>query len=160
MPNAKDILIIDDDCRIVKALSVRLRSAGFVVHSALDGLSGLAEAIRGSPKAIVLDIRIPEMDGLTLLSKLKAMELTRKVPVIMLSANAFDRRSALERGARHFVSKPYDPAALLSVIESSVAENAADATRDSPDFKCSPNTPVLSFPLARTVRDSNPPPAA
>ena len=120
MADSREVLIIDDDRQIVQALGVRLRNAGFTVRTAFDGTTGLDAATRGSFNAIVLDIRIPQMDGLTLLTKLRAQEKTRLVPVVMLSANACDQKKALAQGAQYFMPKPYDPKALLAVVESAV----------------------------------------
>jgi CheY-like chemotaxis protein len=114
------ILVVDDDREIVRGLSVRLRAAGYDVFAAGDGNAGLAAALGSRPDAILLDIRVPGMDGLEVLQQLRQHAETGSVPVIVLSANvvAQTRLRAMELGARCFLEKPYSAAGLLSALQS------------------------------------------
>jgi len=121
MARAGRILLVDDDREMVQGLGIRLRSAGFEVLTAFDGEEGLASAIAHRPDAVVLDARLPRMDGLTVLRRLRERQDLGFIPVVMLSASLADRWKALEMGARHFVEKPYDPRKLVAAVQSAVA---------------------------------------
>jgi len=110
------VLLIDDDLMIVQALTLRLTSAGHEVLAAHDGAQGLAEMKRQRPDLVLLDIRMPGMDGLTMLKRVREDEALRQIPVIVLSASHDDRKQALELGARFFLEKPYDPNILKMTV--------------------------------------------
>ncbi|HEX5472135.1 MAG TPA: response regulator [Lacipirellulaceae bacterium] len=119
---ASTVLIVDDDREVNQCLSVRLQSAGFEVLSAADGEKGLDSARLDKPDAIVLDVRMPKKDGLTVLRELRADTGTKNIPVVMLSASIRDQQDALQAGANYFVRKPYEAEDVLSAIESSLGE--------------------------------------
>jgi signal transduction histidine kinase len=114
------VLVIDDDREVRQCLSVRLASAGFRVESACDGEEGIAAAHARPPDVIVLDVRMPKMDGLTALRELRACPATKHTPIIMLSASIQDQQIALRAGASFFVRKPYEAAEVLSAIKSAI----------------------------------------
>ncbi len=118
------VLVVDDDREVNSCLGVRLQAAGYEVLSAFDGNEGLSAAIEHHPDAVVLDVRMPGKDGMAVLRELRHRQDTRKTPVVMLSANVRDQHSALEAGANFWVSKPYEPKAVLSAIESSISERS------------------------------------
>jgi DNA-binding response OmpR family regulator len=119
------VLIVDDDPEIVQAVTVRLGAAGYEVISAPDGEQGLERALETRPDVIVMDLKLPTMDGLTALAQIHAHSATRSTPVVVLSACSSARNHALELGARYFLDKPYNAKTLLSAIESSMAEEVA-----------------------------------
>jgi len=125
MLKRSQLLVIDDDRKIAKAVSVRLQAAGYEVRVAHDGEAGLAAAIEQVPDAIVLDLRMPKLDGMSVLNELRAREHTRHVPVVVLSASAVDKSSALDAGAHYFLSKPHDPKVLLASIDSALGRRVA-----------------------------------
>jgi hypothetical protein len=114
------VLIVDDDLEVSQCLGVRLQAAGFHVITAIDGEAGLAAALEHHPDAIVLDIRMPKKDGLTLLRELRSHPSIGGTPIVMLSALIRDQHRALEAGANYFVPKPYEAIQVLSAIESSL----------------------------------------
>ena len=116
------VLVVDDDREVSQCLAVRLRSAGFRVVSACDGEEGLTSARSHHPDAIVLDVRMPKKDGLTVLKELRGYPPTKDIPIIMLSASIHDQQNALRAGASYFVRKPYEADEVLSAIESSIGE--------------------------------------
>ncbi len=71
MSDTKQVLLIEDDQEIVAGASLRLRTSGYDVISACDGEQGVASAARNHPDAIILDVHMPRMDGLTALNHLK-----------------------------------------------------------------------------------------
>jgi DNA-binding response OmpR family regulator len=116
------ILIVDDDRQIVQALGIRLQLAGYEVLTAHDGVEGLAAAVEAHPDAILLDIRMPRMDGLTMLSRLRQHKEIGTVPTIVLSANIAERvrAEAWHLNACFFLDKPYEPKTLLMALQSAL----------------------------------------
>ncbi len=123
MHNSPRILIVDDEPGIVQSLSIRLRSNGFDVISADNGDSGIALAKSESPDLILLDLRMPGMDGFDVLRMLKEFDATHDTPVITLSANVVEksRVEALALGSRCFIEKPFDGSKVISKIKSLLA---------------------------------------
>jgi len=122
------ILVIDDDRDIVRMLEMRLRTAGYKTVAAHDGAAGLTAAVRAMPDAIVLDIRMPNMDGLTMLEKLRDCEQTTDIPAIMLSGRREhdNKAKARELGAFCFLRKPCQPQELVNAVELVTNENSVN----------------------------------
>lgn len=121
MPNK--VLIIDDEWTIARALCARLGAHGFELNTASDGPSGLAAARTFKPDAILLDLRMPDMDGFEVLRRLRAdAELTR-IPVFILTANVQDsaQQEARALGAAGFFCKPYDHRLVISSLTNAMA---------------------------------------
>jgi CheY-like chemotaxis protein len=116
------VLLIDDDRDVLHGACLRLGAAGYEPTTAVDGRKGIDRAIHDHPDAIVLDVRMPEMDGLEVLSALQQRADTRAIPVIMLSASLVDQDAALEAGARFFLTKPYQSKALLAALSAALRE--------------------------------------
>lgn len=112
----RNTLIVDDDRMIAKAVGVRMEAAGFRTNFAHDGLEALETVIRDKPDAVVLDIRMPKLDGLSVLAALQERDDTKHIPIIMLSASAVDERRALDAGAFCFLHKPYNAQSLLRAM--------------------------------------------
>lgn len=118
------VLLIDDEIHLSEALAIRLRALGFDVDTASGGMSGLECASREPrPDVIVLDLRMPEMDGFEVNARLKRDPRTRNIPVIFLSANVQDtaRRTALAEGAFSYLKKPYDALEVIRTIRDASA---------------------------------------
>ncbi|HLJ12781.1 MAG TPA: response regulator [Planctomycetaceae bacterium] len=119
----KRILIVEDDWDIVRGMNLRLQTSGYETMEAYDGQEGVEAAVESHPDAIVLDVRMPRMDGLTALSKLQALNETHSIPVIMLSASLADRQAALDAGARYFLKKPYQNEMLVAALDNAISEH-------------------------------------
>ncbi len=119
----KKVLLIDDDCGIVHGTTLRLRAAGYQIAQAFNGSKGLAAALDGHPDLILLDVRMPGMDGLEFLRTLKSQDQIKNIPVVVLSASLIDQQEALNEGARYFLSKPYQKQTLLAAVASAIGEN-------------------------------------
>jgi len=121
------ILIIDDDPQIRDVLRIALRQAGHDVTEAGDGAEGLAKAQRGKADLIVLDIGLPEMDGLELCRRLRADHDT---PVLFLTArdDEIDRVLGFELGGDDYVTKPFSPRELLARIRAILKRASGLAT--------------------------------
>jgi DNA-binding response OmpR family regulator len=106
------ILVVDDDAKIVRLVRTYLERAGYRVVEATDGGAALAAIRRDQPALVVLDIMLPELDGL---SVLRALRRSSRIPVIILSARGTvgDRIEGLEIGADDYLAKPFSPAELV-----------------------------------------------
>jgi CheY-like chemotaxis protein len=114
------VLVVDDDRDVVQGLSIRLKAQGYDVITAYDGAAGVSAANDRHPDAIVMDIRMPGMDGVAAVGELKRNPKTQHTPVVMLSASVRDQQRALEMGVSYFIPKPYTASAVMSAIESSM----------------------------------------
>lgn len=124
MSGKNTVLLVDDDHAILEGARLRLRASGYDTLAASDGLEGVATAMKVKPDAIVMDVRMPRMDGITALTELQENEETKDIPVIMLSASLIDQQRALDAGARFFVSKPYVGTDLLRAVESAIGQSS------------------------------------
>ena len=123
------LLLIDDEAPFVRALGVSLRALGYEVDAAATGAAGLAKAATSSPDIIVLDLGLPDMDGLEVLQGLRAWTT---VPVIVLSARHQDaaKVAALDGGADDYVTKPFSMSELLARIRAALRRRSTAAAED------------------------------
>jgi DNA-binding response OmpR family regulator len=110
------ILIVDDDRELAHGATLRLHAAGFETMTAVDGRDGLEQALAQRPDAAILDVQMPEMNGLEMIHQLQCHAETRNMPVVMLSASLRDKQQALSAGARYFLTKPCRGSDLLTAI--------------------------------------------
>ena len=120
MRRQRKVLIVEDDWDVRTAATLRLSAAGYETLTADDGMEAVASAVRERPDVIVLDIRMPRMDGLRALARLRELDDTRNTPVVMLSASLRDQQAALDAGASFFVTKPYQGSTLLAAVKSAI----------------------------------------
>jgi DNA-binding response OmpR family regulator len=127
-PTDRPILVVDDDEKILRLVRMYLEREGFAVREARDGQAALAAMALHDPALVVLDLMLPEIDGL---SVLRAIRRRSRTPVIVLSARGTvgDRIEGLESGADDYVPKPFSPAELVlrvkRVLERTADEGAA-----------------------------------
>ena len=116
---AGKILIVDDEPDALEILSLRLSKNGYDVITAVTGEECLKKAQAERPNLILLDVLLPGMSGLEVSKRLKESDSTKNIPIIMVTAliGKDARQAALERGAKYFISKPFDPEDLLSQIK-------------------------------------------
>ena len=110
-----EVIVIEDDRPSVELLTVYLESAGFEVSTADDGPSGLDAIRRQNPVAVVLDIRLPRMDGWDVLAALKADPGTSAIPVVVVSV-LDERTKGLSLGAADYLLKPVSRDELLEAM--------------------------------------------
>jgi len=113
----KKILIIEDEQDLIKGLKLNLSDEGFDVDWADNGMEGLRKAVEEAPDLIILDIMLPEMDGLEVCRKLRQKNVD--IPIIMLTAKGgeIDKVVGLEIGADDYITKPFSIRELLARIK-------------------------------------------
>jgi len=114
----KKILVVDDEAVLVETIAYNLEQAGYSVMTVADGASALEAAHRESPDLIILDIMLPEMDGLEVCRQLRRDSNTATTPILMLTAKSdeIDKVVGLEIGADDYVTKPFGRRELLARV--------------------------------------------
>lgn len=120
---SRRVVVVDDDAHVRTAMCLRLKTAGYETYEAADGEAAVDMVAQLHPDAVILDVRMPRLDGLGALSALQSREDTIRIPVIMVSASLSDQKSALDHGARYFLRKPYQGERLLCAIDSAIRNN-------------------------------------
>jgi len=117
------VLLVDDDAGNRTLLYVALRLAGIDAIEAEDGWQGLERARADAPNLIVLDMKMPGLDGFELATRLRDDERTRSIPVLFVSAEADESHKLQARamGALGYLTKPFDPSTVVSLIGSALA---------------------------------------
>jgi DNA-binding response OmpR family regulator len=138
MANPKaPILVVDDDAKIVRLVRTYLEREGFRVVEASDGRSALAAIALEAPALVVLDLMLPEVDGLAVT---RAVRRTDRTPIVMLSARGTtaDRIAGLTEGADDYLPKPFSPAELVVRIKRILDRTAlsAIAAQATPVLQC------------------------
>jgi two-component system phosphate regulon response regulator PhoB len=120
-------LVVDDEPYMHRLLQHHLGRLGFQMLNARNGREGLEMAQRETPDLIVMDVMMPELDGLSALKELKKTALTQAIPVIMITASAFHvtREEADACGAALFLTKPFSPTQLVQAVREFVPGVAA-----------------------------------
>jgi DNA-binding response OmpR family regulator len=113
------VLVADDDPDILSLVSLRLEKAGYEVVSANDGREAYDAVQERRPDAAILDVRMPEMDGLELIRSIRADEQSKDMLVIALSARVREANIAegLEAGADEYMQKPFSGKQLIELVE-------------------------------------------
>ncbi len=124
VPRKHRVLIIDDDETLADVLSHGLKQQGFQAVTAYSGGAGLEQARRERPSAIILDLALPDVDGLSICEQLSDGAETCTTPIIILSGKQRPGlvRSCRAAGCHYFLRKPYDPNALLVLIRRAIDE--------------------------------------
>ena len=114
------ILIVDDDPDIIEILTYNLSNEGYDVKSAVNGIEAIKKAKKFIPDIILLDVMMPEMDGIEACSNLREIESLSKSMIIFLSARGedFTQIAAFDAGADDYINKPVKPKILLKKISS------------------------------------------
>ncbi len=115
MSQGRCVLVVDDDPAIRDFLSAALKAKGYRVECAWNGREALAKVRRDPPDAILLDLKMPVMDGWCFLKDRGTLSAACRCPVLVMSA-AGGRHMARELGAKDFLAKPFDLDALLGKV--------------------------------------------
>ncbi|HEY3856565.1 MAG TPA: response regulator transcription factor [Verrucomicrobiae bacterium] len=119
------ILVVDDEPDVLDLVTYNLGQAGFQTETAVDGADALRKARTITPDLILLDLMLPEMDGLEVCKLLRRDSKTSDIPIIMLTARAseLDRIVGLELGATDYVPKPFSPRELVLRVKRRLEQN-------------------------------------
>jgi two-component system KDP operon response regulator KdpE len=125
------VLVIDDDPSLLRALRLALQAGGHDVITAANGEQGMSQAALVTPDVIVLDLGLPDIDGLTVCRRIRQWS---EVPIIVLSATgAEDRKvAALDGGADDYVTKPFGMAELQARIRTAIRHQKTEPDEQSP----------------------------
>lgn len=114
---ARHVLIADDDLLISKAIALVLRQAGFTVETAKDGFQAASILASFAPVVLVLDLNMPEMEGMEVLDYIRRDSRFAHVGVVVVSGAGSDQlKAALARGANRVMRKPFNKAELISAV--------------------------------------------
>ncbi len=127
------ILIIEDEENIRELLEYNLTEGGYEVYCAEDGKEGLSMVRSAAPNLILLDLMIPEIDGIEVCRQLKRDDLTAHIPIIMLTAKSSetDKVLGLELGADDYITKPFSIRELLARVKVVLRRDSADKGADA-----------------------------
>ncbi|MGK8503606.1 response regulator [Nocardia asiatica] len=128
---ATKVLVVDDEPQIVRALRINLSVRGYEVITAASGGAGLRAAADRHPDVVILDLGLPDMDGIDVLAGLRGWT---SAPVIVLSArtDSSDKVEALDAGADDYVTKPFGMDELLARLRAAVRRGATDPDASAP----------------------------
>ncbi|MGH2654685.1 MAG: GGDEF domain-containing response regulator [Actinomycetota bacterium] len=113
------VLVVDDDPDIARFIEVNLRTQGFEVHLASDGVEALERAREILPDLVLVDVMMPRMDGFQVVDRLRSEPRTANVSIIMLTAKALtaDKVLGITTGADDYIIKPFDPVELVARVK-------------------------------------------
>ena len=116
---AKKILVVDDEPDLLKVVTFRLRKLGYDIIEATDGQKAMDLIREHRPHLILLDLRLPIMDGWEVCRRVKADDQLKYIPIILLtaSAGALNSEMTKELKAEDFLVKPFEPEKLLEIVK-------------------------------------------
>ncbi len=145
------ILVVDDDANIVRLVRSYLEQAGYAVQTAADGKTALQAIRTVRPDLVVLDLMLPEMDGLAVTRAVRAEPTLAATPILMLTARVedVDRIIGLEMGADDYVTKPFNPREVLARVKAILRRIQAPSPAAQPilrvgDLEIDPTTHAFS----------------
>ena len=129
-----NVLVIDDDPSLLRALRLGLEAGGHEVFTAVDGEHGISQVALKAPDVVVLDIGLPDMDGLVVAERIRQWS---DVPIIILSATGSEDRKidALNGGANDYVTKPFSMGELEARIRAVLRGRPSDAKDATPELR-------------------------
>ncbi len=132
MASAQRLLLIDDDARLAAMVGEYLRNAGFEIDVAPTLAAGRARLHEGTYDALLLDLMLPDGDGLDFTRSLRSDARTRRLPLLMLTARGepLDRIVGLELGADDYLGKPFEPRELLARVRALLRRAQPEAAAD------------------------------
>jgi two-component system, OmpR family, KDP operon response regulator KdpE len=142
------VLVVDDEAGLRRAMAINLRARGYEVALAADGAAALAAAASQAPDVVVLDLGLPDMDGVTVIERLRGWS---RAPIIVLSARQTqdDKVVALDAGADDYVTKPFGMDELLARLRA--------ALRRRPDADDVPVVETSSFTIDLAAKEARGP---
>lgn len=122
------LLLIEDDADLVQSLRLALGRENYSIDHALSGVEGLTKVVEHPPDLLLLDLNLPDMDGLSICREIRGNAATRDLPIIMLTARAqeHDRVLGLDLGADDYIVKPFSVRELKSRIQALLRRRQLD----------------------------------
>ena len=124
------ILIVDDEPNVASFMARALQAKGFTVEIAADGRSGLDQALSHAYELVILDLRMPNMSGMTVLKEFRRSRPHQRVMVVSAAADVDIKVRCLELGAVDFLAKPFELAELIARVAARVGTPASNAAPD------------------------------
>jgi two-component system, cell cycle response regulator DivK len=123
----KTALIIEDNDNNLELIRFILQQAGYRVRYAMTGLEGVQQALTIPPDFIVLDIQLPDINGLEVLKRIRANPVGETVPIIAMTSYAMsgDKERLLAAGCTSYIEKPIDPMTVIEQIEAVIGKDSA-----------------------------------
>ena len=127
------IVVIEDEDDILEVITYNLKREGYEVITSTSGEDGLEKIEKASPQLVILDLMLPEIDGIELCRKLKSDPLTRSIPVIMVTAKGEESEVVLGLGvgADDYVTKPFSPRELVARVKAVLRRSRTRPEGDS-----------------------------
>ena len=124
------VLIVDDEKDILEFLSYNIEKEGFIVHTALNGKSAIEKAKKYKPDLIILDVMMPEMDGITTCQEIRSIPEISNTLILFLTARSeeYSELAGFDAGADDYVAKPIKPKLLISRIKALLKRNKIKAS--------------------------------
>ncbi len=115
----KKILIVDDEADVVEVIEMLLKSESYDVLKAYGGKEALGILDADTPDLVILDIMMPEIDGVEVCRRMRKLEKMQEIPIIMFSAklSAQDKKNSFDAGADGFITKPFNARGFISGIK-------------------------------------------
>jgi two-component system, cell cycle response regulator DivK len=122
----KTALIIEDNDNNLELIRFILQQAGYRVRFAMTGLEGVQQALTIPPDFIVLDIQLPDINGLEVLKRIRANPVGQTVPIIAMTSYAMsgDKERLLDAGCTSYIEKPIDPMTVIAQIEAVIGKDS------------------------------------
>lgn len=130
-PDARRILVVDDDPEIRRFIAVALGDAGYTVHLAASGSEALSRVTEHRPDLILLDVRMPGVDGWQVLDALRSAAGAH-TPVVVMTASFTGQDQALRSGAQGYLAKPFELSDLLECVDLHSRLALDDGLRETP----------------------------
>ena len=127
--STQSVLVVEDEASIASFVSLYLKNAGYEVRTASNGSEALASAQSDQPSLIVLDLMLPDIDGIEICRRLRQKS---DVPILMLTARDedVDKIIGLEVGADDYMTKPFNPRELVARVKSILRRSTSDRRKD------------------------------
>ena len=129
MTQAHTILVVEDEASIASFVALYLKNAGYQVKAVGSGSAALNQVAAGMPSMIILDLNLPDMDGIEICRRIRK---SSDVPILMLTARDedVDKIIGLEVGADDYLTKPFNPRELVARVKSVLRRAAPEKRRD------------------------------
>ena len=129
------VLIVEDDREIAKLISTNIEDLGLLTELAYDGKTGLNKALQGSFDLVILDLMLPQMDGMSVCSKIRESDPLTAIMILTAKAEEIDRILGLELGADDYMTKPFSVRELTARVKALLRRTQQKEISNSDDEK-------------------------